>query len=54
MIEQVIFRKIYVCAYTYMHTITINVKRGHEFEQEQRGINGELGISKGKGGCNYI
>jgi hypothetical protein len=30
-IQQVIFRNIYAHTYTYMHAITINGKRSHQF-----------------------
>lgn len=36
--EQVTFRNIYVCTYTYVHEITISLKkRGHEFDGEWGG-----------------
>lgn len=34
-IEQAIVRNTYVYIYTYMHAITSNGKRGHQFEREQ-------------------
>lgn len=35
-----LFRKIYVDSYTFIHAITIDEKRDHEFEGDQAGIYG--------------
>ena len=34
--EQIIFRNMYV--YKYMHTLTINERRGYEYDTEQGGV----------------
>lgn len=36
--DQNIFTNIYAYLYSYMQAMTINEKRGHEFEGEQRAI----------------
>lgn len=53
--EKVTFRNIDVCMYTNMHVTRINgVKRGREFEREQKGVfwgelkKGILGIAEGR------
>jgi hypothetical protein len=40
-----------VCVQTYMHAITIDEKRGHEFENKLRGILEGLKGGKGRGKC---
>lgn len=40
--EQAIFRNIYVGTHTYMHAITIRIKRGHGFAGESKGIYGGM------------
>lgn len=41
--EQVIFRNVYVCTYTYVNAIKINAERSCKFERQQGGVRGRIG-----------
>lgn len=49
--QLVIFRNMFAYRNTYMHTITINEKRGHGLAEERGGYLTEFG---GKEGINVI
>lgn len=49
--QLVIFRNIFAYRNTYMHTITINEKRGHGFAEERGGVFDRV-WRKGRNKCN--
>lgn len=44
--QQLIFGNMYVCTNTYIHAIPTDEKRGHVFEEEQKGNMGVFGGRK--------
>lgn len=47
--QQILFGNICVYTNTYMHAITIDEKRGHEFEGDQEGVYERVWREEGEG-----